>query len=91
MDDKGTSELVKYLKALLVVQAHYLAKSEDTLKPEILLTRAGMSAREIAEVLGKNQAAVAKTIERSKKAAKMLDSQAAVHTEDQGESPARVA
>jgi IS30 family transposase len=76
MDDKISSELTKYMKGILAVQVHSLIKVDDSIKPEVLLARAGMSAREIAEILGKSQAAVAKTIERAKKATKTAESQA---------------
>lgn len=61
-------ELVKYLKALVFLQVQALSGGEAFNKPELLLSRAGLTAREIAEALGKNQAAVAKAIERAKKA-----------------------
>jgi hypothetical protein len=63
-------EFVKYLRALVYLQAQTLSGGEAFQKPELLLSRAGLSAREIAEALGKNQAAVAKAIERAKKAAR---------------------
>jgi DNA-directed RNA polymerase specialized sigma24 family protein len=68
MDDKNASELVKYTKALLLLQVQGLNKTDDPIKPEVLLARAGLSAREIAELLGKNSAAVSKTIQRAEKA-----------------------
>ncbi len=59
-------ELVKYLKALLLFQIQ--AKDpEATAKPEVLLARCGFAHKEIAEFLGKNQAAVSKTISRAQK------------------------
>jgi hypothetical protein len=64
-------ELVKYLKALVFLQVQTLSGGEGFQKPELLLSRAGLTAREIAEVLGKNQAAVAKAIVRAKKAARL--------------------
>jgi DNA-directed RNA polymerase specialized sigma24 family protein len=69
MDDKNGNELVKYSKALLMLQLQSLNEAEDPLKPEILLSRAGLSAKEIADLLGKNPAAVAKAIQRGGKAA----------------------
>jgi DNA-directed RNA polymerase specialized sigma24 family protein len=68
MDDKNASELVKYTKALLLLQVQGLNKTDDPIKLEVLLARAGLSAREIAELLGKNSAAVAKAIQRAGKA-----------------------
>jgi DNA-directed RNA polymerase specialized sigma24 family protein len=61
-------ELVKYLRALVFLQVQTLSGGEAFQKPELLLSRAGLTAREIGEALGKNPAAVAKAIERAKKA-----------------------
>ncbi len=69
MDENNVNELLKYTKALLVLQVQTLNKSEDQPKPEILLARAGLSARDIAEIVGKNPAAVAKAIRRATKGA----------------------
>jgi DNA-directed RNA polymerase specialized sigma24 family protein len=66
-DNKNASELVKFTKALLLLQMQGLNKTDDPVKPEVLLARAGLSAREIAELLGKNSAAVAKTLQRAGK------------------------
>jgi DNA-directed RNA polymerase specialized sigma24 family protein len=67
MDDQNSSELVKYTKALLLLQLQGLSKTDDPEKPELLLARAGLSAREIAELLGKKSGAVAKAIQRAGK------------------------
>ena len=67
MDDKNASELVKYTKALLLLQVQGLNKTDEPIKPEVLMARAGLSAREIAELLGKNSGAVAKAIQRAGK------------------------
>ena len=69
MDDKNSIELVKYTKALLLLLLQGANKADDPAKPEILLARAGLNAREIAELLGKNSGAVAKAIQRAGKAA----------------------
>lgn len=69
MDDREQTELVKYTKALLLAQLQAHTPPEQREKPEILMSRAGFVAREIAELLGKNPAAVAKTIQRAGKAA----------------------
>jgi DNA-directed RNA polymerase specialized sigma24 family protein len=66
-------EVAKYLRALVFLQVQAL--SEVVQKPELLLSRAGLTAREIAEILGKNQAAVAKSIVRAKKAARVIVAQ----------------
>lgn len=67
MDDKNASELVKYTKALLLLEVQGLNKTDEPIKPEVLMARAGLNAREIAELLGKNAAAVAKAIQRAGK------------------------
>ncbi len=67
MDDKNTSELVKYTRALLLLQVQGLDKTDEPIKPEVLMARAGLSARENAELLGKNSGAVAKAIQRAGK------------------------
>jgi predicted transcriptional regulator len=59
-------ELVKYMKALVMLQTRLIAESLPAVKLEVILSAAGLSHREIAEMLGKSQAAVAKTISRSK-------------------------
>ncbi|MEK6375741.1 MAG: hypothetical protein AABO58_23935 [Acidobacteriota bacterium] len=59
-------ELVKYLRALVMLQTRVLAETQPGLKLEPLLAAAGLNHRDIAEILGKTQAAVAKTISRSR-------------------------
>ena len=65
MHDHATNELVKYTKALLLLQLQGMKNSEGAAKPELLLARAGLTQREISELLGKNLAAVAKTLQRA--------------------------
>ena len=69
MDENTLRDLAKSTKALLLVQLQAQAQPEEREKPEILLARAGFGAREIAQLLGKNPAAVAKSIQRAGKAA----------------------
>jgi DNA-directed RNA polymerase specialized sigma24 family protein len=69
MDGKNVDELVKLTRALLLLQVQALTKNEDPVKPEVILARAGLAAREIGELLGKNSAAVAKAIQRAGKVA----------------------
>jgi len=57
-------ELVRYMRALLLVQLDRLPK------PELLLARCGFKVREIAELLGRTEGAVAKAISRARSAAK---------------------
>lgn len=59
-------ELIKYLKALIALQARVVAENQPTVKLELLLFRAGLSHKEIADILDKSQAAVSKSISRSK-------------------------
>jgi DNA-directed RNA polymerase specialized sigma24 family protein len=67
VDQDNVHELLKYTKALLALQVQALNKTDDPVKPEVLLARAGLAARDIAELLGKKPAAVAKAIERARK------------------------
>ena len=59
-------ELVKYLRALVYLQAQQLNNDEPRPKPEILLKNAGLSYKEIADVLGKSEPAVAKAVSRAR-------------------------
>lgn len=67
MNNDNGSELVKYVKALVVLQVQELTKPDEPVKPEVLLYRAGLNSREIAELLGKNLAGVVKAIQRAGK------------------------
>ena len=69
MTENSNDDLAKYLKALVILQVQALNKDEESPKPELLLARAGLNAREIAEVVGKNAAAVTKALQRAKVAA----------------------
>ena len=69
MDEKMLKELLKATKAVVLVQLQALAEPNEREKPEVVLARAGFVAREIAEMLNKNQHAVAKTLQRAGKAA----------------------
>ena len=60
-------EVVKYLKALLALQAALYEATESSEKVEILLARAGLPYGEIAELTGKTYTGVAKTLSRAKK------------------------
>jgi hypothetical protein len=60
-------ELVKYLKAMVALQLRAQSSADEPqVKPEILLNQAGFTAREIAELTGRSQAAVAKALTRAK-------------------------
>ena len=61
-------ELVKYMKALTFLQLQVVTGSNIFGKPEVLLSKAGFQHKEIADLLGKSPAAVAKAISRGKAA-----------------------
>ena len=66
-------ELVKYARVLLVLQLKQMdlaaqAGKGPAIRPELLLSDAGFGNKEIAEMLGKNYAAVAKAISRARSA-----------------------
>jgi predicted transcriptional regulator len=69
VEDNSVKDLAKSMKALLLVQLQAQIAPDDREKPEVLLSRAGFAVREIAELLQKSQAAVAKSIQRSGKEA----------------------
>lgn len=58
-------DIAKYLKALVYLQVNQQSGGGFG-KPEILLYRAGFKHKEIADILGKKEAAVAKTVSRAK-------------------------
>ena len=58
-------DIAKYLKALVYLQVNQQSGGEFG-KPEVLLSRAGFKHKEIADILGKKEAAVAKTVSRAK-------------------------
>lgn len=62
-------QLEKYLKALVLLQLNDALSEEGSgQKPELILHKAGFTAAEGADMLGKSRAAVAKAISRAKKA-----------------------
>ena len=67
MEDGNLSTLVMYTKALVAIQIQAMSKNEDPVKPEILMARAGLPAKEIADLLGKSPDAVKKAIQRAGK------------------------
>ena len=62
----GGNELVPYLKALILLELELLRQYETDVKPELLLSRAGLGIVEIAEMLDKNYQATAKAISRAR-------------------------
>lgn len=69
MDERLMDELLKTLRAVLLAQLEAGYPIAQRRKPEVLLSRAGFSSREIAHFLGKGSAAVIKTLQRAGKAA----------------------
>ena len=66
-------ELVRYARALLLLQLKQVEISAQAgkgtvIRAEVLLADAGFGAREIADLLGKNYAAVAKAVSRARAA-----------------------
>jgi DNA-directed RNA polymerase specialized sigma24 family protein len=59
-------ELEKYLKALVYLQLEARGDESERQKTELLLARSGFTAREIAEFLGKSEAAASKAISRAR-------------------------
>ena len=64
--DTPQDENTKYLRALLLMQVNKLVSEDTNFKPEILLSQAGFAAPEIAQLLGKKEDAVRKSIQRAK-------------------------
>lgn len=64
----GQDEVIKYLRANLLIQLRKLAgNGDEDIKPEVLLNQAGFSNQEIADLLGKSHNAVKLIVFRSKK------------------------
>lgn len=59
-------ELVRLMRALLAINAQLLLPLEERTKPEVLLNRAGLKHAEIADIIGKTPAAVAKAVSRAR-------------------------
>jgi DNA-directed RNA polymerase specialized sigma24 family protein len=59
-------ELLKFMKALVLLELRKLETEAAPTKPEVLLEKAGFKHDEIGKMLGKNAAAVAKAISRAK-------------------------
>ena len=76
-------ELVRYTKALVFLQLQQVTGGNVFGKPELLLARAGFPHKEIAELLGKSPAAVAKAISRGRAAAKRVDDDEGEDAEEQ--------
>jgi hypothetical protein len=59
-------ELIKYLRALVYLQARQLSGEAMAVKTEILLANAGLSYREISDMTGKSEPAIAKAVSRGR-------------------------
>lgn len=59
-------EMVRYLKALVLFEVQAQLDPSEVAKPDVVLSRAGFAHREIAALLGKKPAAVAKAISRDR-------------------------
>ena len=64
-------EMLRYMKAMVVLQAATVAGEEGRPPTEILLRRAGLDINEIATILDKSYAAVAKAISRGRSGRKV--------------------
>ncbi len=70
-DSEGfVDELLRYTRALVFLQLQQVTGADTFGRPELLLARAGFPHREIADLLGKSPAAVAKAISRGRAAAR---------------------
>ena len=58
-------EVVKYLRALTFLQVQQMTSERPFAKPEVLLAKAGLAYREIADLLGKTEGAVKKAVQRA--------------------------
>ena len=71
MDDSQTlKNIEKKLLALVVLTAISMfetTEEKSKIKPEVVLSNAGLENSEIAKILGKKLAAIQKTIQRAKK------------------------
>ncbi len=63
--EQNMDEMLRYMRALVVLQAETLRHIADAEKPELLLKRAGFKNKEIAQILGKGHEAIAKAISRA--------------------------
>lgn len=71
-------ELIRYMRASVLLQLHFAHTLSErgggaAFKPEVLLADAGISTKEIASMLGKSPAAVAKAISRSRASRRIDD------------------
>ena len=59
-------EVIPYFKAMVYLQAQLLVEDASAReKPEVVMSRAGLTHKEIAVALGRSEPAVAKSISRA--------------------------
>ena len=63
-------ELLRYMRALVLLSLNDIKEEEERQGPDVVLSRAGFTNPEIAQLLGRTAAAVQKAIERSRKASR---------------------
>lgn len=61
-------DLLKYMKALVLLQVNGSGEDDERSGPDVVLSQAGFTNPEIAELLHRTPAAVQKSIERARKA-----------------------
>jgi DNA-directed RNA polymerase specialized sigma24 family protein len=61
-------ELIRYVRALVYLEVQQMTGEAAPLKSEVLLERAGLSKKEIADILDKNETAIAKSLSRARAA-----------------------
>lgn len=59
-------EQIKYLRALVYLLAHQVDEEKLEVKKDVLLVSAGLSYKEVAEILNKTEAAVQKAFSRAR-------------------------
>ncbi len=64
---KNIEKKISILIALTTVLTFSTTQERSEMKPEIILSKAGLEKTEIAKILNKSLAAIQKTIQRSKK------------------------
>jgi DNA-directed RNA polymerase specialized sigma24 family protein len=62
-----TEQLEKYLRALVLLQLDSQRDDGEAPNHTVLLSRAGFSSAEVADLLGKNVPAIQKAVQRARK------------------------
>ena len=66
MNDDNSAEILKQLRALVLLQLANAENGNGSRKVELLLSRAGFTLKEIASVIGKKESTVGVAIHRAK-------------------------